>query len=303
MHLFLVRHGETEHNIAGLLAGVSDSRLTNHGVAQTQRLGRYLTTHRNLRFTRIYASDLQRAYMTAEELQRHQAAKSIGEQRVPEVVKLELLREQDFGSLELAPWTSRRAQHAFDPHVPNQEDPSFRPQETAESMQSRADSFLADFILPLLATYPDDAQDTVQECVAVVSHGLFLSVLWQSLLSKFNAHRVTLGPNVEILRYGRPLEYLPAWNNTAFLELTIHRVPTKSTTSRKIEPAVGNQRILLPLSGHSMTVHVINGKDHLLDLKRAPGGLGSSPYDARQKSLDGFFKGPKCGGPGSKGIP
>jgi len=42
-----------------------------------------------------------------------------------------------------------------------------------------------------------------------------------------------------------------------------------------------------------MTIHVVNGKDHLIDLKRARGGLGSSPFDARQKSLDGFFKHPK----------
>lgn len=293
MHLFLIRHGESEHNVAGLLAGVSDSRLTNHGILQTQRLGKYLTTHRNLRFTHIFASDLQRAFMTAEELQRSQIAKWVSEHRVPNIVKLELLREQDFGSLELVPWASRRAQNTLDPCLPNSQDPSFRPQETPDSMANRADLFVADFILPLFAC-ADDTRDPVQDCVAVVSHGLFLSALWQSLLTKFNGGSVFLGPDVEILRYGRPLEYFPSWSNTGFLELTVHQ-PTSEVSGRP--PYVGAvpeiQATSLPFGGHSMTIHTVNGKDHLTDLKRTRGGLGSSPFDARQKSLDGFFKRPK----------
>ncbi|KIW86991.1 uncharacterized protein Z519_12456 [Cladophialophora bantiana CBS 173.52] len=296
MHLFFIRHGETEHNIAGLLAGVSDSRLTNHGVLQTQRLGRYLTTHRNLRFTQIYASDLQRAFMTAEELQRNQLTRLSGEE-VPGVVKLELLREQDFGSLELVPWTSRRAQHTFNPRVPNPEDPSFRPQETTEAMVKRAELFLNDFILPLFASV-EDVRDSVQECVAVVSHGLFLSVLWKTLLGKFSTRSVTLGPNIEGWGYNRPLEYLPSWTNTGFLEVTIEK------RTAEVDTQPWNDRSLIlteieqsALSGYSMTVHGINSKDHLLDLKRTRGGLGSAPYDAKQQSLDGFFKRPESNGP------
>ncbi|KIW22248.1 uncharacterized protein PV07_12154 [Cladophialophora immunda] len=296
MHLFLIRHGETEHNVAGLLAGVSDSRLTNHGVLQTQRLGRYLTTHRNLRFTQIYASDLQRAFMTAEELQRNQVAR-VPAEGVPGVVKLELLREQDFGSLELVPWTSRRAQHALDPRVPNPEDPCFRPQETTEAMVTRAELFLSDFILPHFASV-EDAQERGQECVAVVSHGLFLSVLWQTLLRKFRGSNVTLGPNVEAWGYSRPLEHLPSWTNTGFLEVTIQKpIPEVADQPRTGQPLILTDIESSALHGYSMTVHGVNSKDHLLDLKRTRGGVGSSPYDAKQQSLDGFFKRPKPNGP------
>ncbi|ETI20124.1 hypothetical protein G647_08158 [Cladophialophora carrionii CBS 160.54] len=289
MHLFLIRHGETEHNVAGLLAGVSDSRLTNHGVLQTQRLGRYLTSHRNLRFTQIYASDLQRAFMTANELQRQQALRyPVGQ--VPVVVQLELLREQDFGSLELVPWSSRRAQNTLNPSVPGPTDPSFRPQETAGAMSDRAEAFLADFILPLFAA-ATDTSSPAQECVAVVSHGLFLSVLWQTLLRKFDAGRVVLGPNIEVPSYSRPLEYLPSWANTGFLEVTIDsRI---DDIAAAISGPVMKDQVLSPLSGFSMTVHSVNNKDHLLDLKRARGGLGSVAYDAKQRSLDGFFQRPK----------
>lgn len=290
MHIFLIRHGETEHNVAGLFAGVTDSRLTVHGVQQTKSLGKYLTTHRNLRFTRVYASDLQRAYMTAEEIQRHQASHWT-EERAPDVVRLELLREQDFGSYELVPWASRRAQQAPDP-----QDPSFRPQETAESMALRADMFVTDHIVPLSASLATNEQDIQPECVAVVSHGLFLSALWRTLVTKFHAGTVTLGPNVEVLGYGRPLEYLPSWSNTAFLEMTFHPssvYPNARTAGE--EPAAPTQSTLLPFAGVSLVVHAINGRDHLVDLKRARGGIGSSPYDAKQKSLDGFFKRPKGG--------
>ncbi len=289
MRLFLIRHGETEHNVAGLLAGVSDSRLTNHGVLQTQRLGQYLTSHRNLKFTQIYASDLQRAHMTAGELQRNQALRYTSEQ-VPVVVKLEILREKDFGSLELVPWGSRRAQNALDPKVPNPVDPSFRPQETSEAMTARAEMFLTDFILPLLATEDDD-QDAAQECVAVVSHGLFLASLWQTLLPKFSTGTVLLGPNVEILGYARPLEYLPSWTNTGFLESNVTKQTAKNAAQAG-EVAMDNQ-ISPPLSGYSMTVIGVNSKDHLLDLKRARGGIGSAAHDVKQQSLEGFFKKPK----------
>ena len=289
MRLFLIRHGETEHNVAGLLAGVSDSRLTNHGVLQTQRLGQYLTSHRNLKFTQIYASDLQRAHMTAGELQKNQALRYTYEQ-VPAVVKLELLREKDFGSLELVPWGSRRAQSALDPNVPDPVDPSFRPQETVEAMAARANMFLADFILPLLATEDDD-QSSVQECVAVVSHGLFLSSLWQTLVPKFSTGKVTIGPDVEVLGYGRPLEYLPSWTNTGYLE-SIIRKQTANNAAQESQLVTPNPTSS-PLQDYSMTVLGVNNKDHLLDLKRARGGLGSAVHDVRQQSLDGFFKRPK----------
>ncbi|EXJ54770.1 hypothetical protein A1O7_10111 [Cladophialophora yegresii CBS 114405] len=227
--------------------------------------------------------------MTANELQRHQTLHYPSGQ-VPAVVQLGLLREQDFGSLELVPWSSRRTQDSLNPSVPGPTDPSFRPQETAVAMSDRAEAFLADFILPLFAA-ADDTSSPTQECVAVVSHGLFLSVLWQTLLRKFNAGRVVLGPNIEVPSYSRPLEYLPSWTNTGFLELTIEN-PIDDVAAVTSKPAIEDQ-VLSPFSGFSMTIHSVNSKDHLIDLKRARGGLGSLAYDAKQQSLDGFFRRPK----------
>jgi broad specificity phosphatase PhoE len=278
MHLFLIRHGETEHNVAGLLAGVSDSRLTNHGVLQTQRLGRYLTVDRHLEFTQIFASDLQRAFMTAGEIAKSQATQRPS-QSVPEVVQLGMLREQDFGSLELVPWASRRAQESLNPRLPSAQDPDFRPQETTESMAARAETFLSNFIIPLLAA-EDDSRS--QERIAVVSHGLFLSALWKTLFKMFSPSSVALGANIEPMGYGRPIEYLPSWTNTGYLELTISKGSTALTSSTVSE-----------LGEYKMTIHAVNSKDHLVDLKRSRGGLGSAAHDVKQQSLDGFFQKPR----------
>src|ERR1700759_2039622 len=64
MRLFLIRHGETVDNVAGLYAGTLDSALTNHGVEQANRLGEFFTQNEVI-FSHIFASPLSRAFRTA----------------------------------------------------------------------------------------------------------------------------------------------------------------------------------------------------------------------------------------------
>lgn len=277
MHLLLIRHGETEHNVAGLLAGVTDSRLTNHGVLQAQRLGKFLASSRELQFTQIYASDLQRARITAQEVHKAQHEHLKPSRLIGEVVALPLLREQDFGSLELVHWSSKRADDAFTTKVPSATDPDFKHKETAEQMKERADQFLNDFIIPMLAL-------DGEENVAIVSHGLFLSALWRALLSRFDSSQVSLGPEVASPGPGRPLEYVGAWSNTGYLELTIQPTPPSSeelSTDTRTARFDGTLKVL-----------AINRRDHLDNLKRTR-GIGSGAFDSRQKQIDTFFKRPQ----------
>lgn len=288
MHLFLIRHGETEHNVAGLLAGVTDSRLTNHGVLQAQRLGKHLTNSRGLKFTHFYASDLQRAWMTAEEIRKAQISQHGSTSIASDVVKLELLREQDFGSYEMVPWASASKANAYMTQVPDPGDDTFQPRETSEAMQARSESFWDDFILPLLAVGEDEGELSV----AVVSHGMFLNQLWRTFLSKFDVKNVSLGPDTGPSAVGKPLEYLTAWGNTGFLELSIHPLRPKSTEATAAEAQVVVEDVGVPFSWStsSMKVLMVNGKDHLQDLKRTRGGVGSAPYDTKQKPIGAFFK-------------
>lgn len=107
MELFLIRHGETVDNVAGLYAGVRDSLLTNHGIEQARRLGEHFTKEEiHISFDHIFASPLSRAYKTAQALQtaqrvsRQKRQSSIEEPiEDVEIVCVPDLIEQDFGSV------------------------------------------------------------------------------------------------------------------------------------------------------------------------------------------------------------
>ena len=239
---------------------------------------------RNLQLTHIYASDLQRAWITADELRNGQLGHFKDDAALPDIVKLELLREQDFGSLEMTPWASKQA---FDAHDARTE-ATFRHKETVEAMRIRADQFLDDFISPLWAL----AGDSQDQCVAVVSHGLFLSCLWKALTDRFEARSIRLSPEIS---QDRPLISLAWWSNTGYMELEIKADLADSTASVVLleHSAIRLPEGSPPLSTLTLKVITVNGQDHLLNLKRTRGGVGSAAHDTRQKQIDGFFKRPK----------
>lgn len=63
MKLFLVRHGETEENVAGILMGHHHGVLTEKGKAQAKETAAIL---KDYSFAYIYSSDLNRCVDTAE---------------------------------------------------------------------------------------------------------------------------------------------------------------------------------------------------------------------------------------------
>ncbi len=65
MTIFLVRHGETEWNLAGRYQGWSDSPLTERGVTQATAIGRRLREMPEAAAARLVTSPLGRAYRTA----------------------------------------------------------------------------------------------------------------------------------------------------------------------------------------------------------------------------------------------
>ncbi|VDG18820.1 histidine phosphatase family protein [Lactiplantibacillus mudanjiangensis] len=90
IHLYLVRHGQTELNAAGRLQGIYDSDLTKQGVRSAQRLARMLA---DVHFGAAYTSDLGRAQQTTRIITALH----------PELKKPTIdvgLREFNFGGLE-----------------------------------------------------------------------------------------------------------------------------------------------------------------------------------------------------------
>jgi broad specificity phosphatase PhoE len=64
--ILLVRHGETEWNLARRYQGWSDSPLTARGIAQAEAIGRHLRTDPDAAGATIVASPIGRARNTAE---------------------------------------------------------------------------------------------------------------------------------------------------------------------------------------------------------------------------------------------
>ncbi len=60
--LLLVRHGESEANRSGTFAGQTDVQLLHKGIEQARKTAEYIAEHYTV--SRVYASDLKRAYKT-----------------------------------------------------------------------------------------------------------------------------------------------------------------------------------------------------------------------------------------------
>ena len=61
--LYLIRHGQSESNLAGIFTGQSDTKLTDLGLRQAEHTAEYLS---RFPITKIYSSPLIRARQTAE---------------------------------------------------------------------------------------------------------------------------------------------------------------------------------------------------------------------------------------------
>lgn len=284
-------------------AGVTDSALTVHGSLQAERLAKYLGES-GVRFTHIFSSDLQRAYKTAITIYLEQSSRGDKEHPALEVIALAVLREQDFGSYEGKPFSTR-------PHYSKEcgkgvrraqrpEGADFKAIESKESLTARTGKFLEEHLVPILQK---EAQNH-ESAVAIVSHGILLSHLWRSLLQLLPKDSVALSPGLPIRNGGlTPLEHLGGWSNTGFLELVVQNAGSTSTEQRlspSPNPTVPsnafNSELLKPhvppisIANLKAIVKTVNGKDHLIGLKRTRGGVGSSKHDEDQKTIESFFK-------------
>lgn len=88
MRLYLVRHGETTWNLESRYQGHTDVELSDKGLYQGELLGKKMA---KVKLDAIYASDLSRAYQTAQCVAKHHQLA---------VNKDPLMRELHFGEWE-----------------------------------------------------------------------------------------------------------------------------------------------------------------------------------------------------------
>lgn len=86
--IYIVRHGETKWNVKQLMQGHKDSPLTEKGIEQAKDIKKELD---NIRFYRVFSSDLMRAKRTAE---------IISLEKKLAVTTTKALRERSFGKYE-----------------------------------------------------------------------------------------------------------------------------------------------------------------------------------------------------------
>ncbi len=89
MKLTIVRHGETEENIAGILQGHLPGTLSIHGIEQAKKVALRL---KDEKFDFIYSSDLKRAADTAKEIAKYHPD--------TQIKFVENLRERNFGEFQ-----------------------------------------------------------------------------------------------------------------------------------------------------------------------------------------------------------
>ncbi|CAD0092432.1 unnamed protein product [Aureobasidium mustum] len=245
MRLFLIRHGETVDNVAGILR---DSALTNHGAEQARRLSDFLAENRPP-LTRIFSSTLQRAYKTATLLAAKQSNKDLN------VTTVDSLIERDFGYYEGKTNRVRKGPNREE----HKKEPGFVDVESKDNLGVRADVFLDDHLLPIL----DDEADfggAAEHVVAIVSHGILSSSLWRRLLLRLGPKSVKVSREVIAARGQVVLAHLGGWSNTGFLELSIQRQdPPSSPELDIILPPV-----IPSLDEQATTTHVPSPKSPIV---------------------------------------
>ncbi|MBU9710844.1 histidine phosphatase family protein [Evansella tamaricis] len=161
MILYLIRHGQSEANLKGIIQGHRDYPLSHLGKKQALLLGKYFGDSKR-KVDLIYSSDLTRAYLTAKEI-------AYANQKT--VTSLEILREVGLGPLEGL--TRAEMKNMF---------PLLKPEslltsgisgtEEVESITSRCLQ-----IKNMLSQIPPD------KTVVMVSHGGFISMFLMYLMA------------------------------------------------------------------------------------------------------------------------
>lgn len=196
--LLLIRHGETDWNIAGRWQGHRDVPLNEKGMAQAHALARRLA---GWPVAALYSSDLQRAYRTAVTVGRALGLEPIHEP---------LLRERHVGTLEGMSRTEIIAKY---PHL------------VEELLQHRFNPPDGEGQIALrhraVAAYQKIIQAHPQKMIALVSHGGLLNQLISHVLDlpEDRDGRLSLNGNtglsiVGVYEHGPRLELL---NDTSHL--------------------------------------------------------------------------------------
>lgn len=158
----IVRHGETEWNVAQRLQGHSDSQLTTKGLKQAELLA---NTIKYRKFDRIISSDLGRAIETTSIIAEHIRAKRILNKQ---------LRERSFGVMEGMPIGDVKVQlpDVYKNYI-----------ERNSSYQIPNGESLVDFSSRIINAYLEIAEQFEGESLLTIAHGGVLDCIIRHIFS------------------------------------------------------------------------------------------------------------------------
>ena len=151
MKLYFIRHGETDWNLLGKIQGSHDIPLNETGLRQAEELSRRLI-EQGYRFTKIYTSQQQRAFKTAEILSQYVNM---------EVTPVKGLEEVNLGDWEGLSWSEVKLK------FPEEYNAWYHNRRYARAPRGESYQDLLDRLLPAIHTI----LQTNSDHVAIVTHG------------------------------------------------------------------------------------------------------------------------------------
>ncbi|KAG7445731.1 phosphoglycerate mutase-like protein [Guyanagaster necrorhizus] len=262
----LIRHGESTDNLHSVWAGWKDAPLSNHGISKA--LGDFFS---DTQFVAIHTSDLKRACLTAQAILDCQDSK----ETPINLLTSHLLREQHFGVAEGKPYSKSRpdvvlrdlyAQGIYP--SPRDRDGSFPEGESRNDLRRRADQAVDEILLPYV--WQSAREGTTGVCVALISHGLLIKELIAALVG-----RDAEGKKTDL--------YYKGLRNTAWARMTVE-VQGLSRGKKMAVDDINYPPLKVRLTD-------FDRQDHLKNVVRQQGGIGSSAHDPNQKDIRSFFAG------------
>ena len=217
LRVLVIRHGETNENVAGVIQGQLDTDLNSFGRLQAATTARHLST---IRFDRIITSPLRRARDTAQAILKQQPASS--------QLQLEQdgrLKERAFGVLE--------GKRYAGPANRSEEDTSSFEQK--HHLLERLASFWNELVtFPVSSQLEESSplenttanqQGNDERVILLVSHGATISALLDELL--------LAGQYLHV-----PLDFRPSRReNCCVTEIVVPTVPDRRVPSASSKPA------------------------------------------------------------------
>jgi len=200
LKIFLIRHGETEHNRDNIVSGISDSILTETGKLQSKKLAEYFS---NETIDAIYTSPSSRALETAQDIAKKKHLQVNCDER---------LREINFGDWEGKNWDF------VSQNIPNWKEirHEYRSPngETQQEVSDRVFAFLREI-----------KKKHKEENIIIIGHGSVNKAFLGILLKISIKERYSIGQRnacINIIGISNNTVKIYKINDTAYLEISNH---------------------------------------------------------------------------------